>query len=65
MKDSNQRLHFLNSYRAYLKHNLDQMAYGQVSRIAAKETADAPDRVTSAIVVAAMMLVFASAFLVQ
>jgi hypothetical protein len=65
MKDSNQRLHFLNSYRTHLRHELNQMGYGRATPIAVQETADAPDHVTSALAVAAMILMFASVFLVQ
>jgi hypothetical protein len=65
MKNSNQRLHFLNTYRTHLRDDLDQMGYGQVSQIAAKETPDAPDRVSGTIAIAAMVLVFASIFLIQ
>ena len=65
MKDSNQRLHFLNSYRTHLRHELDQMGYGRVTQGTVERAADAPDRVTSTIAIVAMMLVFASVFIVQ
>ena len=65
MKNSNQRLHFLSSYRTHFRHELDQMKYGQTSQTAVKEISDAPDRVSSFIAIAAMMLIFASVFLVQ
>jgi hypothetical protein len=64
MKNSNQRLQFLSSYRAHLRHELDQMKYDQTSQTATKEISDAPDRVSGFIAIAAMMLVFASVFLV-
>ena len=65
MKNSNQRLRFLNSYRMHLRHDPDQMKVGQISPTITKDTAEAPDHVTSAIAIAAMALIFASIFLVQ
>ena len=65
MKNSNQRLRFLNIYRMKLRNELDQMKAGPLSQMATQDTSDAPDHVTSAIVVAATALMFASIFLVQ
>lgn len=65
MKNSNQRLHFLNSYRTQIRDDLDQIGYGQVSQFVSKETSASPDRISGAIAIVAMALVFASIFLVQ
>lgn len=56
MKRSNQRLGFLSIYREHLTDELNQMKYGQVSQIAAKETLEPLDRVSGAIAVATMIL---------
>lgn len=65
MKNKNRRLRFLNIYRRHLRNELDQMKAGPLSQMAAQDTSDAPDYATSAIVVAAMVLMFAGIFLVQ
>jgi hypothetical protein len=65
MKNPNQRLQFLNNYRTQLRHELSQMGYRRPSEIALEETTTGPDRMTSFITIAAMLLVFASVFIVQ
>ena len=65
MKNSDRRLHFLSIDREQLRNEQDQMEYSQVPQISTKATSEPPDPFTVAIVVAAMMLVFASIFLVQ
>ena len=65
MKDSNQRLQSLKNHRTHLRHELAQMGNGRPAQIGPEESNDGPDRMTSAIAIAAMALVFASVFIVQ
>ncbi|NCF69526.1 MAG: hypothetical protein GWP61_26545 [Chloroflexi bacterium] len=65
MKNSNHRMHFLNSFDRQLRDEPGQMGDGQVSKIVSKETLDPPDRLSGAIAIAAIALIFASIFLVQ
>ena len=65
MKNSDQRLRFLNNYCMHLQHELDQMKIGPLSQMATTDTSDRPDNVTNALVGAALVLIFASVFIVQ
>ena len=65
MKNSKRVFRSLVTYREHLRDELEQMKYGQVSHITTNDTLEAPDHVTNVIAIVAMMLIFASIFLVQ
>lgn len=63
MKNSNQRIRFLNNYRSHLRHELDQMNVGRVSPVATEEVSAASDDAVGALAIVAVMLMFAGVFL--
>jgi hypothetical protein len=63
MKNSNQRIRFLNNYRRHLQLELDQMDDGRVSPVATEEVSATSDDAVGALAIVAVMLIFAGVFL--